>query len=152
MKALVMFVIGTVLSISLGEQAVMSGLGITASGENYALATTGEEIAGSWYSFPAGTQIRFNDNGRVDFGVSATGEAFGYTADTWSEGERLFISFAGYDAEGDACQTAVGVYEVQRLDNGTIRFAPQQDACQWRANILNGHPDLGFDLVFHAVE
>lgn len=116
------------------------------------LAGRDEAIAGTWYSYPVGTMVRFNGDGTADFGLDTSGRAIGYHARTWFEGERLFIAFTNYDGESDGCETAVGGYEVQFLEHNGVAFRPISDACRFRLDVLSGHPELGFDLVFHPVQ
>lgn len=107
-------------------------------------------VEGAWYSFPGGLVVRFNDDGSADFGVDADGTPYGYRAETWFEGDNLSIRFLDYDGIIDLCREATGVYQVQQLDEGVIRFVTVEDDCQFRSDALSGHADLGFELAFHA--
>jgi hypothetical protein len=106
---------------------------------------------GAWYSFPGGLMIRFNSDGSADFGVDTDGTPIGYQAHTWFEGDKLSIRFSNYDGAMESCRDATGVYQVQQLKGGNIRFVTIDDACQFRSDALSGHKDLGFELVFHYV-
>lgn len=109
------------------------------------------DFEGAWYNFPGGLMIRFNGDGSADFGVDTDGTPIGYQAQTWFEGDNLSIRFLDYDGAMDSCRDATGVYQVQQLDGGNIRFVTIDDACQFRSDALSGHKDLGFELVFHSV-
>lgn len=108
------------------------------------------DIEGAWYSFPGGLVVQFNGDGSADFGVDTDGTPYGYRAETWFEGDKLSIRFSNYDGNVDPCREATGLYQVQRLDDGLIRFVTINDACQFRADALSGHADLGFELAFHS--
>lgn len=96
--------------------------------------------------------IYFDGDGTATLGLDSTGKKTGYTADVWFGGTQLSISFRDFDGESAVCPTAVGLYEVQKLENGSIRFVTLNDSCEVRSNILSGQPDLGFDLVFQPVD
>lgn len=107
------------------------------------------DIEGVWYSFPVGLVVRVHGDGSADFGVDADGTPAGYQAETWFEDDRLFVKFSNYDGEAEHCRTSTGIYQVQQLGDGIIRFVTIADPCQFRANSLSGHADLGFELAFH---
>lgn len=111
-----------------------------------------QEIQGAWYAFPAGLAIRFNEDGSGLFGSVGDDDRTGISVETHFEDDLLQIWFADYQGESEDCQTATGVYTVQRLDGGNIRFSPIQDDCQFRLDALNGRADLGFELTFHPVD
>ena len=111
-----------------------------------------QELQGAWYAFPAGLAIQFNQDGSGTFGSVGDDDMTGIALKTRFEGELLQISFAGYQGESEECKTVSGVYSVQRLADGNIRFSPVQDACQFRLDALNGAADLGFGLTFHALD
>lgn len=109
------------------------------------------DFEGAWYNFPGGLMIQFNGDGSADFGVDTDGTPIGYQAQTWFEGDKFSIRFSDYDGAIDSCRGATGVYQVQQLDDGNIRFVTINDACQFRSDALSGHKDLGFEPVFHFV-
>ncbi len=151
MKVILTLIAGVLLFVSVGRNAVDSRSVSATSVQRYERADS-ESIAGTWYSFPAGMLLRFDGHGRAAFGVDETGETIGYEASAWFEGQQLVVKFADYAGESAVCETVVGVYEVQLLENGCIRFVTVQDECAFRADILTGRPDLGFDLVYHPVD
>ena len=111
-----------------------------------------QELQGAWYAFPAGLAIQFNQDGSGLFGSAGGDDMTGIALKTRFEGELLQISFAGYQGESEECQTATGVYSVQRLAGGNIHFSPVQDDCKFRLDALNGAADLGFELTFHPLD
>lgn len=108
------------------------------------------DIEGVWYSFPVGLVVQVSGDGSADFGVDTDGTPTGYQAETWFEDDKLFIQFSNYDGEVDLCRTATGIYQVQQLGDGIIRFVTIDDPCQFRVDALSGRADLGFELAFHA--
>jgi hypothetical protein len=112
----------------------------------------GQELQGAWYAFPAGLAIEFNHDGSGLFGSVSGNDAGGISFDSRFEGDHLQIWFAEYQGESEECQTTTGVYTVESLEAGNIRFSPVQDHCQFRLDALNGQADLGFELTFHPLD
>ncbi len=51
------------------------------------------------------------------------------------EGTRLILEFSG---RCDAVESALGVYEVELLENGNLKFTAIEDECPTRAGQLQG--------------
>lgn len=156
MKAFLVILLGITFFVSFDQAqeplaAAQAHKNAPPSGE-IVLASRLEQIAGAWYAFPVGTAVRFNDDGSADFGLNAAGEAIGYEARVWFEGQQLFIAFTNFDGESEVCGTKVGSYVVQLLEDGSITFRSIADACHFRSDILSGHSDLGSELRFHPVQ
>ena len=111
-----------------------------------------QELQGAWYAFPAGLAIEFNQDGSGLFGSVSGDGTGGISFDSRFEGDRLLIWFDDYQGESHECQTATGIYTLQGLEGGNIRFSPEHDDCQFRIDALNGQASLGFELTFHALD
>jgi hypothetical protein len=152
MKAILILLLVAAFFISIGQshEPVAAGQVYQSvrSHDDVVFANSIEQIAGTWYAFPVGLAIRFNNGGTADFGLDAAGRAIGYSARIWFEGQRVFIVFTDFDGDGEDCETAVGSYTVQLLEDGAIAFRPIEDPCRFRLDILGGDPDLGFEQPF----
>ena len=106
--------------------------GCAASGPK--LASSAEDIVGTWQSTISAVEIQFNDDGtyRVqdsDGRISVAEFRF--------EGTRFFAG----DASGDPCTKLgyeTGIFEVELLENGNLKFSVIEDGCLSRANIFVG--------------
>ena len=116
------------------------------------LATSSQDIAGLWFGLPTGLMVQFKENGTAQFGVDSDGTTLGYDAQAWFEGTRLFIKFIDYDGASEVCGTATGIYEVQLLDSGNLRFVEVQDECRFRADALQGTADAEIALEYNPVQ
>ena len=115
------------------------------------IATGVAEITGTWYGFPAGIVLQFNDDGSAHFGQDWDGTNIGYKATVWFENQRLSILFTNYDGDMDACRDAVGLYNVELHAGGNISFEPVNDDCHFRTVLLGGPAETDFGLMYHPV-
>jgi hypothetical protein len=122
-----------------------------------ALELTGEpivdlaEISGIWHSFPAGILMGINQAGDVQFGLDSDGHGIGLEADAWFSGNELHLVYIDYDGAALECRAAEGIYEVQMLPNGSLKFMAIADDCQVRRQLLSGDVELGAGPLFHPV-
>ncbi len=107
--------------------------GCAASGPK--LANSAEDIAGTWQSTTSSVEIQFNEDGtsrlKTDDGSILNGE-FRF------EGTRFFDIVS---AQGSACVVLgaeTGIYEVELLENGNLKFTVIEDECPVRVNIFVG--------------
>ncbi len=104
--------------------------GCAASGPK--LASSAEDIAGTWQSTIGSPEAHFNEDGtlRVEFegNAHANGEY-------WFEGTRFFIK----KPFGNECFNAeTGIYEVELLENGNLNFTVIDDECMIMVNLWAG--------------
>lgn len=100
------------------------------AGQGPSLASSAEDIVGSWRSNIGATEFHFQEDGT--FLVTTQGPVT--QGEYWFEGTRLFL-------EQPRCEdliAVVGIYEVQPLENGNLRFIAIEDECQTRVGYLVG--------------
>ena len=107
--------------------------GCAASGPK--LASSFEDIAGTWHSITSSAEIQFNEDGTVRRRTAEqTPED---DAGFRFEGTRLILT----DTPGRGCTligAEIGIYEVELLENGNLKFATIEDECATRLNYLEG--------------
>ena len=86
------------------------------------LASSAEDIVGTWQSTNTSAELQINEDGttRVEFGDGSF-----FTDQFRFERTRLFFS-------------GNGIYEVELLENGNLKFTVIEDENQTRANYLAG--------------
>ncbi len=107
--------------------------GCAASGPK--LANSAEDIAGTWHSTTDSGEVQFNEDGTFIFGP-ATANPF--AAEFRFEGTRLFLVAI---APGVPCVlqgAETGIYEVELLENGNLKFTAIEDECEVRKNGFEG--------------
>jgi hypothetical protein len=150
MKGIFLNLIGiTILLAGIGK---LQGLPapVTADEAIAFTATALTEISGTWSSFPAGMMIGIGENGSIEFGLDDKGKPVGMDARAWFREQQFHLVFTDYQGEAAECADAVGVYEVMVLDNGSLKFEPVADDCQFRVDILSGDSQHTTDLLFHG--
>jgi len=105
-------------------------IGCAASGPK--LASSAEDIAGTWQSTIGSQEAHFNEDGtlRVEFvgNAHANGEY-------WFEGTRFFMK----KPFGNECfNEETGIYEIELLENGNLKLTVIEDECLQRVNISAG--------------
>jgi hypothetical protein len=153
MKGLIGGLLGIILML-IGGWSTISGVE-ESSAEPYAgpvIAGTVREIAGTWYRFPVGMLLQFNDDGSAIFGLDWDGTAVGYEARIWFEDQELSILFTNYDDQDEACASAAGLYTVQINEDGTISFELVHDDCHFRMEILSGSAESSTGLIYHPIQ
>jgi len=103
--------------------------GCAASGPK--LASSAEDIAGTWHSTTDSGEFQFNEDGTFLGGTAFPGE-FRF------EGTRFFLTFTG---QGNACAqqgAETGIYEVELLENGNLMFTVIEDECADRVTFFTG--------------
>jgi len=106
--------------------------GCAASGPK--LASSFEDIAGTWHSITSSAEIQFNEDGTVR---RRTAEQTPDDAGFRFEGTRLILT----DTPGSGCTligAEIGIYEVELLENGNLKFTAIEDECATRLNYLEG--------------
>jgi len=106
--------------------------GCAASGPK--LASSAEDIAGVWQSTISSAVIQHNEDGTVHE-LSAEGDV---PIGTFRfEGTRLFLT----DRPNTDCSVLgfeTGIYEVELLENGNLKFIVIEDECLVRVNYSAG--------------
>jgi len=105
--------------------------GCAASGPK--LASSAEDIVGTWRTPASITQIQFNGDGtsslkRVDEVIVDNKFRF--------EGTRFFDIASGHTCFQLGADT--GIYEVELLENGNLKFTVIEDECPVRRNFYVG--------------
>ena len=106
--------------------------GCAASGPK--LASSFEDIAGTWHSITSSAEIQFNEDGTVR---RRTAEQTPGDAGFRFEGTRLILT----EIPGSSCyliEAQIGIYEVELLENGNLKFTAIEDECATRLNYLEG--------------
>ena len=107
--------------------------GCAASGPK--LASSAEDIVGTWQSTTSSAELQFNEDGtsRLQFeGGSIRNAEFRF------EGTRFFDIDS---TQGSACVVLgaeTGIYEVELLENGNLKFTVIEDECPVRLNLFVG--------------
>ena len=102
------------------------------------LASSAQDIAGAWHSNFAPTEIQFNEDGTLRL----RGSGVDIAAEFRFEGTRLFWKAVD---PASACVlegAEVGVYEVELLENGNLKFTAIEDECSVRPTVLEGPPTV----------
>ena len=94
------------------------------------LASSIEDIAGTWRSTVSSIEWQLNEDGTASSSAGGKGE---YRF----EGTR----FIGIATPGSVCALEgheTGIYEVELLENGNLKFTVIEDECLARVNIVAG--------------
>jgi len=113
--------------------AVFLLAGCAASGPK--LASSAEDIAGTWHSTTDSGEVQFNEDGTL-LGGPATVNPL--PAEFRFEETRLFLTFTG---QGNLCLlqgAETGIYEVELLENGNLMFTVIEDECATRVTFFTG--------------
>ena len=107
--------------------------GCAASGPK--LASSAEDIAGTWHSTIASVELRLNADGtsRVQFGDGSAN-----TGEFRFEGTRLYLKPLGGSNECVEMGAETGIYEVELLESGNLKFTVIEDDCLSRVNTIAG--------------
>ena len=108
--------------------------GCAASGPK--LASSAEDIVGTWQSTVTSLVLQFNEDGTFR-GEFSDGSDF--IDEFRFEGTRLFLKDVG--PTSGACQSQgaeTGIYEVELLENGNLKFTVIEDDCQLRITYIAG--------------
>ncbi len=98
------------------------------------LASSVEDIAGTWHSTISSAEAQFNEDGAVLF---RKGDTPFVAIEFRFEGTRLFFK----DPSGHQCVllgAEIGIYEVELLESGNLKFTVIEDECLIRVNYLAG--------------
>jgi len=107
--------------------------GCAASGPK--LASSAEDIAGTWHSTTDSGVLQFNEDGTALGDPAAVNPN---PAEFRFEGTRYFVTNTG---QGNACTQLgadTGIYEVELLENGNLKFTVIEDECAIRVSVLSG--------------
>jgi len=116
--------------------------GCAASGPK--LASSAEDIVGTWQSTVSSLEIQFSEDGtwRNEFGGNAPSiREFRF------EGTRLFLKSVATGSCG-AIGFDTGIYEVELLENGNLKCTVIEDECLFRVNLIAGRL---VEVVFEPV-
>ncbi len=101
-----------------------------------ALATNLKDVVGIWRTVvtPALREhfLQFKEDGT--YGIAHAPEELeldhvpGHVGEFWFEGTQLFIKRTGYTV----CIGVTGIYEIELLANGNLRFVEVEDVCDAR--------------------
>ena len=106
--------------------------GCAASGPK--LVNSAEDITGAWRSTISSAEIQFNEDGTMR---RRTAEQTPADAEFRFEGTRLFLT----EIPGQGCSligAQIGIYELELLENGNLKFMAIEDECLSRLNFLAG--------------
>ena len=112
--------------------AVFLLAGCAASGPK--LANSAEDIAGTWHSTTDSGEVQFNEDGTLRH---QAGSATPPDAEFRFDGTRLFLTAT----PGSNCTligAEIGIYEVELLENGNLKFTVIEDECLTRVNAIAG--------------
>ncbi len=100
------------------------------------LASSAEDIAGTWRSTVSGMEVQLTEDG-IARHQHDDGETYHQADEFYFDGTRFF--FKGHP--GSACTLdgyEPGIYEVELLENGNLKFTVTEDECLVRVNLLAG--------------
>ncbi len=103
--------------------------GCAASGPK--LASSAEDIAGTWQSKISIGEIQYNEDGTWR---SQSGSGLVFTGEFWFEGTQFFTQNSVPCDVGNP----IGIYEVELLENGNLKFIVIEDECLSRVNFFAG--------------
>ena len=108
--------------------------GCAASGPK--LASSAEDIAGTWKSTISSVEVQFNEDGtlllRPSPGSSDLVSEFRF------EGTRLFWKALSPGSDCVRLGAEASIYEIELLENGNLKFTVIEDGCATRANTMQG--------------
>ena len=82
--------------------------------------------------------VEYDEDGTVRYAESRLTmreEKLTDVGEFWFEDGQYFQKLTGFYKMGD-CQGITGIYEVQLLENGNLRFSVVEDECTQRADLL----------------
>ncbi len=95
------------------------------------MADSAEDIAGTWHSTIAPMELQINEDGTV-LGRNARGGIFPF--EFWFEGTQFFIQATVSCDVGNP----IGIYEVELLENGNLKWTVIEDECLTRVTTFAG--------------
>ncbi len=119
------------LALSIVFAAVVL-VGCAASGPK--LASSLEDIAGTWSPNTSTAEVQIDEDGTY-LGRDAAGNT--YPAQIRFEGTRFIYK----DSPGGSCTLKgyeTGIYEIELLENGNLKFTVIEDECPERINFMAG--------------
>ena len=108
--------------------AVFLLAGCAASGPK--LASSAQDIAGTWQSTISSGEVQFNEDGTFR---AQSAQGMDVTFEFRFEGTRFFVT----DIPNGGCAqigAETGIYEVELLENGNLKFTAIEDECATRVN------------------
>ncbi len=117
------------LVIALFTASFLVLVGCAASGPK--LASSGEDIAGTWHSTTSSAVAQLNEDGTIRWQFS-TGRIV--NGKFWFEETQYFVQMSV------ACDVGnpIGIYEVELLENGNLKWTVIEDECLSRVNYIAG--------------
>ena len=107
--------------------------GCAASGPK--LASSAEDIAGTWHSTTDSGEVQFNEDGTFIFGPATVNP---FAAEFRFEGTRLFLVAIDPGVPCVLQGAETGIYEVELLENGNLMFTAIEDECALRVTYFTG--------------
>ena len=103
------------------------------------MATGSEDIVGIWFNLVVPLYSQFNPDGTSQqaFTLDNLQDQPDVIAEFSFEGTQLLIRELEYSSVFQ-CENPVGIYEVQLLENGNLRFTIMEDDCPLRRDGLRG--------------
>lgn len=120
----------------LGASSIAIGLflitGCAASGPK--MASSAEDVAGTWQSTVDGLEVQFNEDGTL---LAEIRSDHAHAGEFRFEGTRLFLKEL---EQGSVCVggAETGIYEIELLENGNLKFTAIEDECATRVSYLEG--------------
>ncbi len=103
--------------------------GCAASGPK--LASSAEDIAGTWQTNTYSGEVQINEDGTIR---AENPQSDVSNEEFWFEGTRFFLTGIGCTKEG----YETGIYEIELLENGNLKFTTIEDDCVSRNRFLLG--------------
>ena len=117
------------LVIALFTVSFLVLVGCAASGPK--LANSVEDIVGTWSSTTSSAVTQRSEDGTLR-GQTASGSIF--TGEFWFEGTQYFQQASVSCGVGNP----IGIYEVELLENGNLKWTVIEDECLTRVNYIAG--------------
>ena len=99
-------------------------VGCAASGPK--LASSAEDIVGTWHTPASSAELQFNEDGTI------------HDSEFRFEGKRFFNTNLGQQDTCVRLGAETGIYEVELLENGNLKFTAIEDECPVRLNSYVG--------------
>jgi hypothetical protein len=97
------------------------------------LASSFDDIAGAWRSNSGGEEYHFKEDGTFSYQK----ESSEHPGEFWFEGTQLFMKdLTGFCTQLVGVET--GIYEVELLGSGNLKFTAIEDECPGRAGGYEG--------------
>ncbi len=99
------------------------------------LASSAEDIAGTWHSTVSSVEVQFNEDGT---GHARVGSGSSFDGEFRFEGTRIIWKTLDQGNDCVRIGAETGIYEVELLENGNLKYIVIEDECLVRVNYLAG--------------